>query len=94
MHIVKNPRQNHTSGAQFVKNAKESHIVFWGDRRLDLHIVKNPRQNHTSVAQFVKNARESHTFWGGGHRLELSRYIFIDRRVTLDYVKRDAVHFC
>ena len=59
-----------------------------------MHIVKNPRQNHTSVAQFVKNARESDTFWGGGHRLELSRYIFIDRRVILDYVKRDAAHFC
>ena len=59
-----------------------------------MHIVKNPRQNHTSGAQFVKNARESHIFLVGGRRLELLRYIFIDRRVILDYVKRDAAHFC
>ena len=31
--------------------------------------------------------------WGDG-RLGLLRYNFVDRRVILDYVKRDAAHFC
>ena len=32
--------------------------------------------------------------WGGDGRLGLLRYNFVDRRVILDYVKRDAAHFC
>ena len=31
---------------------------------------------------------------GGDGRLGLLRYNFVDRRVILDYVKRDAAHFC
>ena len=64
------------------------HVCIKVSKVIDFYVILGP----SGMRSWICGCPCGHG--GGDGRLRLLRYNFVDRRVILDYVKRDAAHFC